>query len=98
MITKTSVISAIILSLGSGCSSEKSPKPESVATQGASNPALEGKLVQSIGDTKIYLVDQGKKRWITSPDAFQKHGFRWDSVNRVSPEQLAALPEGDPIQ
>jgi hypothetical protein len=44
------------------------------------------------------LVDKGKKRWITSPDAFQKNGFRWDSVNRVSPEDLAALPDGDPIQ
>jgi hypothetical protein len=49
---------------------------------------------------KIYLVeppntandqDQGRKRWITSPDVFNQFGF---DAGRVRTETLAALPDG----
>lgn len=31
-------------------------------------------------DAPVCLIDQGKKRWITSVDAFNRYGFNWGKV------------------
>jgi hypothetical protein len=50
--------------------------PTSVpAVPGPASP-WEGKLVKAKDDTKIYLIERGKKRWITSTAALENHGFR----------------------
>ena len=98
-----SIILAIAVLFASGCSSDRPVNDSKSATSApaASGPpsAWEGKLVKAgDNDPKIYLIEKGKKRWVTSPDALQKHGFQWDDVKRVSAADLTAVPEGAPIQ
>jgi hypothetical protein len=92
---------AIAVLLAAGCGTERPAGPASEgpsSSTGTPASRWEGKLVVASNDQKIYLIQNGRKRWITSPDVMQKHGFRWDAVNRVPPAELAALPEGEPVQ
>src|SRR3989344_190019 len=54
-------------------------------------------LVRAIGDTRVYYLEEGKKRWVESFESFQAQGFSWDAVRTIAPEELMSLPEGDKI-
>src|SRR3989344_4476610 len=54
-------------------------------------------LVRAIGDTRVYYLEEGKKRWVESFESFQAQGFSWDAIRVVTPEELTGLPEGDKI-
>ena len=49
------------------------------------------------GDPKVYYVENGLKRWITSEESFTAHDFQWNDVVVVPPEQVAKFPDGEPI-
>jgi hypothetical protein len=51
-------------------------------------------LARASPDPKVYLIVDGKKRWITSPDAMTVFGFDWNKIKAVSTAQLAAIPDG----
>jgi uncharacterized membrane protein len=60
------------------------------------------KLVRRAGatadDAKVFVVRSGKKQWIMHASWITSHGYRWpDDVLIISPEQLASIPEGEPI-
>lgn len=40
-------------------------------------------LIKYAGNSKVYKLEHGKKRWISSPDAFEKLGYRWDRIVTV---------------
>lgn len=49
-------------------------------------------------DGKVFVVQSGKKRWIQHASWITKHGYQWpQDVLVISPEQLAAIPEGEAI-
>ncbi len=54
-------------------------------------------LVRAIGDTRVYYLEEGKKRWVESFESFQAQGFSWDAVRVIAPEELISLPEGEKI-
>ena len=56
----------------------------------------EGYLVKGSG-AEVYLVEAGKRRWITTAAAFAARGYRWDQVHFVSNRDLEAIPLGDPL-
>lgn len=56
-----------------------------------------GLPVRVAGD-KIFLIKNGKKHWITSPDAFDKLGFRFGDEVMIDEASLAVFPEGTPIR
>ncbi|MGI8424238.1 MAG: hypothetical protein ACR2NO_09050 [Chloroflexota bacterium] len=48
-------------------------------------------------DERIYLLQDGRRRWISSLEAFTALGLQWDQVQLASYEALNALPEGSPV-
>ncbi len=51
-------------------------------------------LLQARGDGKVYKVENGTKRWISSGAAFSSHGFSRDDITIVSSNFLKTLPNG----
>jgi hypothetical protein len=47
---------------------------------------------------RIYFLDQGTKRHITSPAAMNKNNFNWDKVNNIDCPALAGIPDGASIR
>jgi hypothetical protein len=45
----------------------------------------------------IYLLDQGKKRWIQDIDTFEDRGYIWRDVEFVRCDDLRSIPDGVPI-
>lgn len=48
-------------------------------------------------DDPVYLIDEGKKRWITSPDVFNRYGFSWDKITSVG-SVVDLIPSGANIE
>lgn len=64
------------------------------------NVKYEGKLITGATGKdggKVYLVENGKKRWISSPDVFQELGFKGENICQISDEELNAIPTGETI-
>lgn len=45
----------------------------------------------------IYLLEDGKKRWIDTIETFNDHGYVWRDVHFVPCEDLRSIPDGVPI-
>jgi hypothetical protein len=46
---------------------------------------------------EIYVLQSDKLRWISSLDAFQYFGYRWDEVHVVDAAFLSQFPQGAPL-
>jgi hypothetical protein len=46
---------------------------------------------------KVYLVDNGQKRWVTSPTVMDKFDFSYGTIRQVPQSTLAALTDGSPL-
>jgi hypothetical protein len=57
----------------------------------------EGSLRREDSDPKVYLVENGTRRWVTSPAALYDLGKSWADVRVVPDGGLSDLPEGRPI-
>lgn len=55
----------------------------------------DGTLINNMGDGKIYLVSQNKRRQVTSPDAFEKYGLDKSTMIWVSAEEAKLQPLGE---
>ncbi|TSC74811.1 MAG: hypothetical protein G01um101444_164 [Parcubacteria group bacterium Gr01-1014_44] len=55
-------------------------------------------LVKLATDPKVYKLENGVKRWITSPDVFNREGFLWTDISSVNEMELGLYPNGNPIQ
>jgi hypothetical protein len=49
------------------------------------------------GDTRVYLVNDGVKRWIASPQVFQKYHFNAAVVKTINAGELKDIPMGNTI-
>jgi len=61
---------------------------------------LEGRLISdrsAISDGKLYLVQNGKKRWIHSIDIIENLNLQSSAVVSISNKRIQQLSEGDPI-
>ncbi len=64
------------------------------------------KLIKYPNDSKVYLVENNKKRWITSGDVFNAKKFRWDFIETISTSNVyddgenlnSSVSEGDLIK
>lgn len=57
----------------------------------------DGSLVKATDDPRVYLIDSGMKRWISSADIFLARGFQWGNINAVSPADLSLYPDGQTV-
>lgn len=53
----------------------------------------DGDLVKGAGE-KIYLIENGIRRWIPTGEIFLAHGYRWDKVRQIDDRDLDAIPLG----
>jgi hypothetical protein len=54
-----------------------SPSPSPTPSAGVRS---DGSLVRYAGDTKVYVIENGQKRWIQTAEDFAKLGYNWNSV------------------
>jgi hypothetical protein len=54
-------------------------------------------LVLKGSGPEIYIMEDGKLRWISSLDAFEHLGLTWEDVHIVEDEFLAKFEKGTPI-
>ena len=55
-------------------------------------------LTKSPNDPKVYLIENGKRRWITSMDVFKRNGYRWEYIGLVSDGLLNSKPQGADVK
>ncbi|MFA5935315.1 MAG: PQQ-dependent sugar dehydrogenase [Patescibacteria group bacterium] len=60
-------------------------------------PLVEGSLVLTQGDPRVYFIQNGKRRWIVSEEAFRAQFFQWSEIISVESQRLAMYPEGEVI-
>jgi len=56
-----------------------------------------GVLIKSVSDPKVYLMIEGKKRWIDSEEAFNNLGYSWNWVEDVDQSLIDSVSAGDDI-
>lgn len=56
----------------------------------------DGLLLKGSGE-KVYVLEGNKRRWISSMDAFEEYGYRWERVRQVEDGFLEDFEEGAPI-
>jgi hypothetical protein len=56
----------------------------------------DGLVLMGSGE-KIYVLENNQKRWITTLDAFEWHGYRWEQVNLVDDAFLDRFGDGRPL-
>ena len=71
-------------------------------TRQAFKTSFEGCLVRRPGETpkdhKVYFVENGRKRWVTTSEWIVAKGMKWPSdVQFITAEELAALLPGPPL-
>ncbi len=58
---------------------------------------IEESLVQVEGSPDVYLIENGEKRYFTSPEALEWNGYSFSDVTYVSSETLTSIPNGADI-
>lgn len=48
-------------------------------------------------NNKVYLVENGKKRWIVSAGNFERMGYKWENIKTIPESIITKIPEGDHI-
>ncbi|MDO8582208.1 MAG: SH3 domain-containing protein [bacterium] len=57
-------------------------------------PAISGvTLLRAEGDSKVYVVKDGKKQWIKSAAEFNAAGYKWSNIVVTTSTALAAYPD-----
>lgn len=47
---------------------------------------------------RVYLVENGQRRWIISAKTFTTRGYKWSDVSYIADDLISTLPEGAPIK
>lgn len=61
------------------------------------NSHANGSLVKSAQNPRVYLLDQGRKRWIEHQDIFWSLGYDFDQLLMISSDELNSYPNGSAI-
>jgi ABC-type polysaccharide/polyol phosphate transport system ATPase subunit len=44
---------------------------------------------------KVFLIRDGRRHWVTSPDFYEKFGYGWDDIVHVEDTTILEVPEGE---
>ena len=58
---------------------------------------FKGLLVRTGGDN-IFLLKEGQRRWVTSPEVLTKLGFKFGDEVEIDRLTLNVIPEGEPLR
>lgn len=56
----------------------------------------EGVLIRGLSE-KVYVIESGLKRWIKTADIFNKLGYSWANIIRISDDILNNIPPGKDV-
>ena len=71
--------------------------PPAAATATADAVYADGALLQAVGDDKLYVVEGGKRRWVTDGASLQQLRVDGSHLQQVTRSDLDALPPGRAI-
>ncbi len=57
----------------------------------------DGALLKSNDQPEVWLIQDGQRHWIPSPDVFNADGFSWAAVLVISDAEIAAIPQGPDV-
>jgi len=57
----------------------------------------ESLLIREANDTKVYFIEDGKKRWVNSAESFAGHNFDWKKVHVINDTDIKAYTIGDTV-
>lgn len=69
------------------------PADEQVLT----NILADGSLIKTIDSEKIYVIEEGKRRWIANPETFTDKEYAWSNVVTISNRELGQYAEGEKL-
>jgi hypothetical protein len=52
-----------------------------------------GTLVKLAASPKVYIIKDGAKKWISTPEVFEQLGYAWTEIKTILPEELDKLPD-----
>lgn len=55
-------------------------------------------LIRGVGQSKVYLLENGQKQWITSAAKFNTLGYDWNKILEVNSTELNVYPTGKEIK
>lgn len=61
--------------------------------RGSDYPVLTSSIVKGSGP-KVFILENGRRRWIPDEHTFQSRGLRWDAVQTLSDAELQLIPLG----
>ncbi|MBU1102667.1 cohesin domain-containing protein [Patescibacteria group bacterium] len=53
-----------------------------------------GSLLRASNSDKVYLIENGQKRWVPSAEVFISNGYSWSNIVIVEPSALSQYPDG----
>lgn len=73
--------------------------PAGANSQFVAPPAGEfvGLAVRAMGD-RVFLLKDGKRYWISNPEALEKLGLTFADVVKTDQATIDVIPEGEPIR
>lgn len=64
----------------------------------AQNTNLEGSLVKTPEDPKVYLIQNKQRRWIKDSQTFAINHFKWNDIIQITTQELDSYQKGSNIQ
>ena len=61
------------------------------------NSNFNGSLFKGLTDSRVYLIEDNKKRWINSVDSFISNGYSWENIVIVTNYELTQYQNGEDI-
>jgi hypothetical protein len=58
---------------------------------------FQGLPVRAGGD-RVFILKEGKRHWVSTPEAFARLGFKLGDERRIDQATLSVLPEGEIIK
>lgn len=55
-------------------------------------------LIREAGKTEVYKIEGDKKRWIKTPETFNKFGFDWTKIATINAIESNTYLDGEPIE
>ena len=58
----------------------------------------DGELIKAAGDSKVYVIAGGFRRWIKTARAFANFSYKWDNIITTTPQAVAVHPLGEDLE
>jgi len=57
----------------------------------------DGELVKDKSDSKVYVISEGRRRWVKTEEAFANFGYKWDNIIETNFQAVNIHPLGQDV-